>query len=79
VLKAARLSDLAELGTLSPRAAAFLEASVRAGLNVLVAGGTQAGQEQRYCATGSQGRFLNIGARWVAPVPQVDVRTSRRS
>jgi hypothetical protein len=44
VLKAARLSDLVELGTPSPRAAAFLEASVRAGLNILVAaGGTQAG------------------------------------
>lgn len=44
VLKAGRLSDLVELGTLSPRAAAFLEASVRAGLNLLVAGGTQAGK-----------------------------------
>ena len=36
--------DLVELGSLTPRAAAFLEASVRAGLNVLVAGGTQAGK-----------------------------------
>ncbi|WP_134740897.1 ATPase, T2SS/T4P/T4SS family [Nocardioides sp. 503] len=44
VLRAARLSDLVELGSLTPRAAAFLEASVRAGLNVLVAGGTQAGK-----------------------------------
>ncbi len=44
VLRAARLRDLVELGSLSPRAAAFLEASVRAGLNVLVAGGTQAGK-----------------------------------
>ena len=44
VLKAARLSDLVELGSLTPAAAAFLEASVRAGLNVLVAGGTQAGK-----------------------------------
>ncbi|MDN4172489.1 ATPase, T2SS/T4P/T4SS family [Nocardioides sp. SOB77] len=44
VLKAARLSDLVELGSLSPRAATFLEASVRAGLNVIVAGGTQAGK-----------------------------------
>ncbi len=44
VLRAARLSDLVELGSLSPRAASFLEASVRAGLNVLVAGGTQAGK-----------------------------------
>jgi pilus assembly protein CpaF len=44
VLRAARLHDLVELGSLTPAAAAFLEASVRAGLNVLVAGGTQAGK-----------------------------------
>ena len=44
MLRAARLQDLVELGSLTPRAAAFLEASVRAGLNVLVAGGTQAGK-----------------------------------
>jgi pilus assembly protein CpaF len=44
VLKAARLTDLVDLGSLTPAAAAFLEASVRAGLNVLVAGGTQAGK-----------------------------------
>ncbi len=44
VLRAGRLSDLVDLGSLTPRAAAFLEASVRAGLNILVAGGTQAGK-----------------------------------
>ena len=44
VLRAARLHDLVELGSLTPQAAAFLEASVRAGLNILVAGGTQAGK-----------------------------------
>lgn len=44
VLKAARLQDLVELGSLTAQAAAFLEASIRAGLNVLVAGGTQAGK-----------------------------------
>lgn len=44
VLRATRVTDLVELGSLSARAAAFLEASVRAGLNVLVAGGTQAGK-----------------------------------
>jgi pilus assembly protein CpaF len=44
VLTAARLHELVELGTLTPTAAAFLEASVRAGLNILVAGGTQAGK-----------------------------------
>src|SRR4051812_29384874 len=44
VLTAARLGELVELGTLTTSAAAFLEASVRAGLNVLVAGATQAGK-----------------------------------
>ncbi len=44
MLKAARLTDLVELGSLAPAAAGFLEASVRAGLNILVAGGTQAGK-----------------------------------
>lgn len=43
-LRAARLANLVELGSLSSSAAAFLEASVRAGLNLLVAGGTQAGK-----------------------------------
>jgi pilus assembly protein CpaF len=44
VLRAARLEGLVELGSMPTRAAAFLEASVRAGLNILVAGGTQAGK-----------------------------------
>jgi pilus assembly protein CpaF len=44
VLRAAKLHDLVELGSLSTQAAAFLEAAVRAGLNILVAGGTQAGK-----------------------------------
>ena len=44
VLRAARLEGLAELGSITPQAARFLEASVRAGLNILVAGGTQAGK-----------------------------------
>lgn len=42
--RAHRLSDLVELGSLPVRAASFLEAAVRAGLNILVAGGTQAGK-----------------------------------
>ena len=44
LLRAHRLFDLVALGSLTPQAARFLEASVRAGLNVLVAGGTQAGK-----------------------------------
>jgi len=43
-LRAARLGDLVELGSMTAPAAAFLEASVRAGLNILVAGATQAGK-----------------------------------
>ncbi len=43
-LQAARLTDLVQLGSLPATAAAFLDASVRAGLNVLVAGATQAGK-----------------------------------
>jgi pilus assembly protein CpaF len=44
VVRASRLSELVELGSLTEAAAAFLEASVLAGLNIVVAGGTQAGK-----------------------------------
>ncbi|GLY19242.1 Flp pilus assembly complex ATPase component TadA [Kineosporia rhizophila] len=39
-----RIDDLVTLGTLTPHAAEFLKASVVAGLNILVSGGTQAGK-----------------------------------
>ncbi len=44
VVRADRLDDLVGLGTLTGQAAAFLDATVQAGLNVLVSGGTQAGK-----------------------------------
>jgi pilus assembly protein CpaF len=44
VARASHLDDLVALGTLTRQAAAFLGAAVAAGLNVLVAGGTQAGK-----------------------------------
>ena len=44
VLPAVRLDELVALGALPPDAATFLEASVAAGLNIVVAGGTQAGK-----------------------------------
>jgi pilus assembly protein CpaF len=44
VVRAGRLDHLVRLGSLSPHAAAFLDAAVRAGLNILVAGATQAGK-----------------------------------
>src|SRR3954470_24040501 len=44
VIKASRLGDLVSLGSVSEQAAGFLEAAVVAGLNVVVAGGTQTGK-----------------------------------
>jgi pilus assembly protein CpaF len=44
VLSANSMDELVGLGTITPQAARFLEASVAAGLNVIVAGGTQAGK-----------------------------------
>ncbi len=44
VVRAARLHDLVGRGTLTPQAAGFLEASVVAGLNIIVCGATQAGK-----------------------------------
>lgn len=44
VARAQSLPELITLGTLTPHAARFLEASVAAGLNVIVSGGTQAGK-----------------------------------
>jgi pilus assembly protein CpaF len=44
IVRASRLAELVELGSLTEEAARFLEASVLAGLNIVVAGGTQAGK-----------------------------------
>jgi pilus assembly protein CpaF len=44
VLRAHQLDELVRLGSLPQNAARFLEASVRAGLNIVVAGGTQTGK-----------------------------------
>ncbi len=44
VVRATHLEDLVGLGTVTAQAAKFLEAAVSSGLNVLVAGGTQAGK-----------------------------------
>ncbi len=44
VVRPTHLEDLVALGTLTAQAADFLEGAVASGLNVLVAGGTQAGK-----------------------------------
>jgi pilus assembly protein CpaF len=47
VVRADRLDDLVGLRTVTRHTAAFLDAAVRAGLTVLVSGGTQAGKPTR--------------------------------
>ncbi|MEN0130757.1 MAG: ATPase, T2SS/T4P/T4SS family [Brevundimonas sp.] len=44
VVRASNLDELVALGSMPPRAATFLAAAVRTGLNVLVSGATQAGK-----------------------------------
>ena len=44
VLSANTLDELVMLGTVTDQAARFLEAAIVAGLNVIIAGGTQAGK-----------------------------------
>jgi pilus assembly protein CpaF len=44
ILKAHRLDELVRLGSLGTRSAAFLAACVKAGLNIVVSGGTQSGK-----------------------------------
>ncbi len=44
VVRASHVDDLVALGSLTPQAGAFLAAAVVSGLNILVAGGTQAGK-----------------------------------
>ena len=44
IVRVAHLDELVRIGTLTSAAARFLEASVVCGLNILVAGGTQAGK-----------------------------------
>lgn len=51
VVKADHLDDLVALGILTRQAAGFLEAAVVSGLNILVAGGTQAGNAATHQCT----------------------------
>ena len=44
ILSVASLDEIVSLGTLTEQGARFLEGAVAAGLNILVAGGTQAGK-----------------------------------
>ncbi|MBU6312751.1 MAG: Flp pilus assembly complex ATPase component TadA [Actinomycetales bacterium] len=47
VVRPTQVHDLVPAGTLTAEAATFLEAAVVSGLNIVVAGGTQAGKTTR--------------------------------
>jgi pilus assembly protein CpaF len=53
VVRAARLEELVDLGSLTSQAARFLHAAVVSGLNILVAGATQAGKTTMLNCLGS--------------------------
>ena len=76
VVKADSMDDLVRLGTLTRQAARFLEAAVASGLNVLVAGGTQAGKTTLLNCLASAvpaaraDRHLRGGLRAAHPAPR---------
>ena len=66
VVRAERLDDLVGLGTITPHAAAFLDAAVQAGLNVLVSGEPR--RARRRCST-----------VWPLPSPAASASSPARS
>jgi len=62
VVRAHHLDELVELGSLTVHAAAFLAAAVAAGLNIVVAGGTQAGAVSTIAGRMAR-RQVSVGAR----------------
>ena len=86
VLSANTLDELVMLGTVTDQAAGFLEAAIVAGLNVIVAGGTQAGKTTLLnCLAGAipakervvtceevfELSYLPKGRKWLVPRRQV--------
>jgi len=77
VAKADRLEDLVALGTITPNAARFLDAAVVSGLNILVAGGTQAGKTTLLnclaAAVPPRERIVTVEEVFELKIPQRDV------
>lgn len=77
VVRAHRLTDLVRNGSLTSQAAAFLDAAVRAGLNILVSGATQAGKTTLLnCLSASIGpreRVITVEEVFELKIPQRDV------
>lgn len=77
VVRANKLADLVRKGSLTPQAAAFLDAAIGAGLNVLVSGATQAGKTTMLnCLAASIGpreRVITVEEIFELKIPQRDV------
>ncbi|HEY4536279.1 MAG TPA: ATPase, T2SS/T4P/T4SS family [Enteractinococcus sp.] len=77
VVRAHRLSDLVRKSSLTVQAAAFLDAAVRAGLNILVSGATQAGKTTMLnclsASIGSRERVITVEEIFELKIPQRDV------
>lgn len=77
VVRAHRLEDLVRSGSLSPEAARFLDASVDAGLNILVSGATQAGKTTLLnclsASIGSRERVVTVEEIFELKLPLRDV------
>ncbi len=77
VLRAHRLSELVELGSLDQEAAAFLTSAIETGLNIVVSGGTQTGKTTLLnclasCIPGSQ-RVVTCEEVFELQIPLPDV------
>ena len=77
VVRAARLSELADLGSLTPQAAKFLEASVVTGLNIFVSGG-EAAADHRSATAAFVASFsaFSTAFRWSAAARSLALRSS---
>ncbi|MGM7670145.1 CpaF family protein [Microbacterium sp. A93] len=77
VARAHRLEDLVRSGSLSPEAARFLDASVDAGLNILISGATQAGKTTLLnclaASIGSRERVVTVEEIFELKMPLRDV------
>jgi len=68
VARAHNVADLVTLGTMTEQAARFLDAAVVCGLNVLVAGGTQAGNAASRQSLLYKDRSKPVGVRQIAAI-----------
>lgn len=77
IARAASLKQLVKLGSMTPQAAAFLDAAVASGLNILVSGATQAGKTTMLnclsASIGSRERVITVEEIFELQVPLRDV------